>query len=81
MRSDLEQGLSAMDAFASPGAWHIQSLCYCGHAEVYAGQLDAARMMLRRANEMIAELGPATVGRKLEAVNVLQQAIEAQSER
>jgi hypothetical protein len=81
MHRDLARSRRVMDSASKRGAWHVQSLCYRGHAEVFSRDLDSARTSLQNAIELTRELGPNTVGRVAEQVDKLRDTIQSQSER
>jgi len=81
MQRDLSRSEQVMNAASKRGAWHVQALCYRGRAEVFSKDLKAARLSLHSANELTQELGPKTIGRVAVQVHLLQDAIQAQSDR
>jgi hypothetical protein len=81
MQQDIIRAGQVMSTTSKEGAWHVQALCYCGRAEVFANDLKAARSSLQRAFELTQELGPGTVGRVAEQVTLLRDTIQAHSDR
>jgi tetratricopeptide (TPR) repeat protein len=81
MHRDLSRSRRVMDAASKRGAWHVQALCYRGRAEVFAKDLNAAQTSLQSAIGLTRELGPKTVGRVAEQVDLLRDTIQSQSDR
>ena len=81
MQKDLVRTEQVMNAASKRGAWHVQALCYRGRAEVFANDLKGARSSLQTALELTQELGPKTVGRVVEQVNMLRDTIQSHSDR
>jgi len=81
MRSDFIEVEKGLKGSVTVGAWHIQSVCLRGRAEIFAGELDAARASLERAEALGAELEPAAKGRMSQELDLLRSALQDQMER
>ena len=81
MKQDITRSGQIMNVTSKRGAWHVQALCYRGRAEVFAGDLSAARTSLQNALGLTEELGPQTVGRVADQVELLKKRIKAQPDR